>query len=92
MEIYSTIDIEVNDTSFLSFQLDSHPCLTGSPVTPNRSQFYLEYSVDYGQNWAPIDQPSTLALRTNDIIITQPLRAISNYFYLPLYAYQPLSR
>jgi len=66
--------------------------MTGSPVTPNRSQFNLEYSIDYGQSWSSIDRPSTFASNTNDHIIIQPLRAIRNSFYLPLHAYRPLSK
>jgi hypothetical protein len=66
--------------------------MIGSPVTPNRSQFDLEYSIDYGQTWSSIDRPSTIASHTNDIIITQPLRAIKNIFYLPLHTYRPLSK
>jgi len=66
--------------------------MTGSPVTPNRSQFELEFSIDYGQTWSSIDRLSTIVSHANDIIISQPLRAIKNIFYLPLYAYRPLSK
>ena len=66
--------------------------MTDSPVTPNRSQFDLEFSTDYGQTWSSIDRPSTMTSNTNDILITQPLRAIKNIFYLPLHAYHPLSK
>ncbi|CAF1574185.1 unnamed protein product [Rotaria magnacalcarata] len=91
-EMYSTIDIELNETLFLTFQLDSSPCMTDSPVTSNRSQFHLEFSIDYGQTWSSIDRPSTIASRTNEIIINQPLPAIKNIFFLPLHAYRPLSK
>ncbi|CAF5219511.1 unnamed protein product [Rotaria magnacalcarata] len=90
--MYSTIDIELNETLFLTFQLDSSPCMTDSPVTSNRSQFHLEFSIDYGQTWSSIDRPSTIASRTNEIIINQPLPAIKNIFFLPLHAYRPLSK
>ncbi|CAF4349306.1 unnamed protein product, partial [Rotaria sordida] len=43
--------------------------MTSSSVTPNRSQFDLEFSIDYGQTWSSIDRPSTIASRSNDIII-----------------------
>jgi hypothetical protein len=66
--------------------------MSDSPVTPNRSQFDLEFSIDYGQTWLSIDRPSAIASSTNDIIVTQPLRAIKNIFYLPLHAYRPLSK
>lgn len=66
--------------------------MSGSPITPNRSQFYLEYSFDYGQSWSSIDRPSTMISNPNDIIIIQPLRAIKNTFYLPLYTYYSLSK
>ncbi|CAF0744576.1 unnamed protein product [Adineta steineri] len=88
-EIYSTIDLQLNDTSFLTFQLGHNPCTNGSLVTLNHSQFNLELSTDYGQTWSSIDRPSTIASNTNDIIITQPLRAIKNIFYLPLHTYYP---
>jgi hypothetical protein len=66
--------------------------MAGSPVSPNRSQFNLEYSIDYGQSWSSIDRPSTFASNTNDLIITEPFRGIQNIFYLPLHAYRPLSK
>lgn len=66
--------------------------MTGSPVTPNRSQFTLEYSIDYGQTWSSINRPSTLISHTNDIIIVEPLQSIQNIFYLPLHIYRPLSK
>ncbi|CAF3387291.1 unnamed protein product [Rotaria sp. Silwood1] len=92
LELYSTIDIELNETSFLTFQLDSNRCMSGSSVTPSHLQFDLEFSIDYGQTWSFIDLPATIASSTNDIIITQPLRAIKNMFFLPLYAYRSLSK
>lgn len=78
--------------SRIRFQLDSSSCVSGSPVTPNRSQYDLEYSIDYGQSWSSIERPSTRTSNTNDIIITGPLRATRNVFYLPLHAYRPLSK
>ncbi|CAF0939143.1 unnamed protein product [Adineta ricciae] len=92
LEVYSTIDIQLNETSFLTFQLNSHPCMTNPLGAPNRSQFDLEFSTDYGQTWSSIDRPSTVASRTNDIIINQPLRPIKNRFYLPVHAYRSLSK
>ncbi|CAF2836302.1 unnamed protein product [Rotaria sp. Silwood2] len=92
LEIYSTIDIELNQTSFLTFQLDSNRCIPSSLVTSNHSQFDLEFSIDYGQTWSSIDRPPTISSSINDIIITQPLRAIKNTFFLPLYAYRSLSK
>ncbi|CAF4591307.1 unnamed protein product, partial [Rotaria sp. Silwood2] len=92
LEIYSTIDIELNETSFLTFQLDSNRCIPSSLVTSNHSQFDLEFSIDYGQTWSSIDRPPTISSSINDIIITQPLRAIKNTFFLPLYAYRSLSK
>ncbi|CAF5143444.1 unnamed protein product, partial [Rotaria sp. Silwood1] len=65
--------------------------MSGSSVTPSHLQFDLEFSIDYGQTWSFIDLPATIASSTNDIIITQPLRAIKNMFFLPLYAYRSLS-
>ncbi|CAF4353733.1 unnamed protein product, partial [Adineta steineri] len=88
-EIYSTIDIQLNHTSFLTFQLGDNPCTNDSFVTSNHSQFNLELSTDYGQTWSTIDRPSTIASNTNDIIITQPLHTIKNIFYLPLHTYYP---
>ena len=58
------------------------------PAT-NRSELELEYSVDYGQTWSLIDRPPSVASYPNDILITQPLRAIKTKFYLPLHAFHP---
>lgn len=95
IEIYSTVDVALNETSFLTFQLDQHTCSknTSNPL-PKNSPWNLEYSVDYGQIWASVDRPSTAISSPNDIIIRQPLPSIkhNNTFGLPLYAYLPAAK
>ena len=54
--------------------------------------FDLEYSSDYGQTWLSIDRPQSVALSANEIVITQPLHAMGNRFYLPLYTYLPIAK
>ena len=58
----------------------------------NRLELDLEYSVDYGQTWSSINRPSSIVSNPNDILITQPLRAVKAKFYLPLYAFYPAAK
>ena len=54
--------------------------------------FDLEFSLDYGQTWLSIDRPSSVASSSNDIIVTQPLRAMRTRFYLPLHTYRSIAK
>lgn len=94
IEIYSTVDMNLTETSFLTFQLDRNTCSkNSSKVLPKDSPWDLEYSIDYGQTWASIDRPSTATSNPTDIIIRQPLQSISNdTFVLSLYAYLPFAK